>query len=108
MVQVLHTFILRETYIAGAYALIGARIVTPYPHSKGLATIVDMGYDFPPSIRDELEALQCSIVLRETPERKTTMGLNTYGPGEFRGIQHLSTICTDRQRVPLRDSEAET
>lgn len=69
----------------GPYALTGARIMTPYPHSKGLAAIVDMGNDFPCSIRDQLETLQCSIIFRETPERKTTRGYNTYGPGEFRG-----------------------
>ena len=73
------------TFCPGPYALIGARIMTTYPHSNGLAAIVDMGNDFPNSIRQTLGALRCSILFRETPERRTTRGHNTYGPGELRG-----------------------
>ena len=71
--------------------------MTPYPKSKGLAAIVDMGSDFPPSIRETLEALKCSIVFRETPGRKTTRGQNIYGPGELRGetavLYYIDLCC---------------
>jgi len=68
----------------GTYALLGARLFYEPPKSKKVAMIIDKGHDFPPSILDHLNSLDCSLLLRETPHRRTTRGLNTYGPGEFR------------------------
>ena len=46
--------------------------------------IVDMGNDFPSTTLDTLNHLNCSILFRQTPERRTTRGYNLYGPGELR------------------------
>jgi hypothetical protein len=51
--------------------------------------IVDMGNDFPSTTLDTLNHLNCSIVFRQTPERRTTRGYNLYGPGELRSKSPL-------------------
>lgn len=71
---------------AGTYALIGARFFNPPPESKRLSMIIDMGNDFPANTLASIQRLQCSILLRQTPDRRTTRGYNLYGPGDLRSI----------------------
>src|ERR1700694_3368157 len=63
---------------AGTYALIGARFFNPPPESKRLSMIIDMGNDFPANTLASIQRLQCSILLRQTPDRRTTRGYNLY------------------------------
>lgn len=71
---------------AGTYALIGARLFNPPPESKRLSMIIDMGNDFPANTLASIQRFQCSILLRQTPDRRTTRGCNLYGPGDLRSI----------------------
>ena len=84
LVEQVHSFHIDDSNLLGTYALIGARIFYPSPLSARVAMIVDMGNDFPPTTLDTLNHLNCSILFRQTPKRKTTRGYNLYGPGELR------------------------
>jgi len=83
--------------IAGTYALVGARLFNPSPQSKRCSMIVDMGHDFASSILGSLTELDCAILFRSTPERRTTRGYNLYGPGELRSISHLEIKLTPKR-----------
>ncbi|EPX74565.1 carbohydrate kinase [Schizosaccharomyces octosporus yFS286] len=74
----------------GSFALIGARIWSSTAESKRLRIIVDKGYDFPESVKDELDNLEAGIVYRETPERKTTYGYNRVHNSGLRLFEYLS------------------
>jgi hypothetical protein len=69
---------------AGAYAAIGARLLSPPPLTRSVGWIVDAGSDFPESFRKVINELDTACVLRETPDRLTTRGWNVYGEGEYR------------------------
>ncbi|KAE9975907.1 hypothetical protein BLS_002351 [Venturia inaequalis] len=69
---------------AGAYSALGARIFSPPPLSKTISWIVDCGSDFPPELRQAIAQWDTSCLLRETPERLTTRGWNSYGENEHR------------------------
>ncbi|KAK6512931.1 hypothetical protein TWF506_009093 [Arthrobotrys conoides] len=76
---------------AGTFGIIGARLFSPPPElSRTLGWIVDVGNDFPKSIKLELERWGTSLILRETPERRTTRGWNSYGPADFRSFKYLT------------------
>ncbi|KAK6525805.1 hypothetical protein TWF281_010848 [Arthrobotrys megalospora] len=75
---------------AGTFGIIGARLFSPPELSKTLGWIVDAGNDFPDEIKHELERWDTSLILRETPERKTTRGWNSYGPADFRSFKYLT------------------
>jgi sugar/nucleoside kinase (ribokinase family) len=69
---------------------VGARIFSPYPESKKVGWIVDCGSDFSVEMRSKLETWQTACLMRETPNRLTTKGLNFYGPDEHRGFKYLT------------------
>ncbi|KAF3908217.1 hypothetical protein AA313_de0203136 [Arthrobotrys entomopaga] len=76
---------------AGTFGIVGARLFSPSPHlSKTLGWIVDAGNDFPDEIRQELSRWETNVIVRETPERKTTRGWNSYGTGDFRSFKYLT------------------
>ncbi|KAF3181140.1 hypothetical protein TWF106_008914 [Orbilia oligospora] len=76
---------------AGTFGIIGARLFSPPPKlSRTIGWIVDVGNDFPDDIKLELKRWGTSLVLRETPERKTTRGWNSYGPADFRSFKYLT------------------
>ncbi|RVD89742.1 uncharacterized protein DFL_000735 [Arthrobotrys flagrans] len=76
---------------AGTFGIIGARLFSPPPElSRTLSWIVDVGNDFPDEIKHELERWDTSLILRNTPERKTTRGWNSYGPADFRSFKYLT------------------
>ena len=54
--------------------------------------VIDMGNDFPASVQGYMDQLKCSVLVRDTPHRKTTRGRNIYGPGEYRSIFLDGTI----------------
>jgi hypothetical protein len=71
---------------AGSFSAIGARIFSPPPFaSRSVGWIVDCGSDFPPALRQHLAEWETYCLMRETPGRLTTRGLNGYGENEFRG-----------------------
>jgi hypothetical protein len=57
--------------------------------------VVDMGNEFPSSIQEALNSLDCSILFRSTPHRQTTRANNHYGPGELRSTT-LVDLAEDR------------
>ncbi|KAE9968587.1 hypothetical protein EG328_007481 [Venturia inaequalis] len=75
---------------AGAYSALGARIFSPPPLSKTISWIVDCGSDFPPELRQAIAQWDTSCLLRETPERLTTRGWNSYGENEHRAFKYLT------------------
>lgn len=79
---------------AGSFSALGARIFSPSPQaSRSVGWIVDCGSDFPPQLRQYLTDWETYCVMRSTPHRLTTRGLNGYGENEYRGwllpIQNL-------------------
>ncbi|KAF8534556.1 PfkB family carbohydrate kinase-like protein [Trichophaea hybrida] len=75
---------------AGTYGVVGARLFSPPPLSKTIGWIVDAGYDFPADCFAQLEALQTHLVLRQTPERLTTRGWNSYESGDQRAFRYTT------------------
>lgn len=53
--------------------------------SEQIGWIIDVGYDLPDSVKEEIEAWDTGVVWRNTPDRQTTRGWNYYGPNEERG-----------------------
>ena len=70
---------------AGSYVAMGARLLSPPPHSKSIGWIVDAGSDFPTEVRDIIAGWDTSCMLRETPNRLTTRGWNLYQEHQKRG-----------------------
>lgn len=79
--------------------VIGARLFSPPPDSRRIGWIVDAGRDFPSAIRKQLLALDTWLTIRETPERLTTRGWNSYGPGDHREFKYL----TPKKRLQADD-----
>ncbi|KAF8249936.1 Ribokinase-like protein [Wilcoxina mikolae CBS 423.85] len=75
---------------AGTFGVLGARLFSPPPLSKTVGWIVDAGYDFPADCLAQLEALQTHLVLRQTPERLTTRGWNSYESGDQRAFRYTT------------------
>jgi hypothetical protein len=74
---------------AGAYSALGARLHSPPPQSKSVGWVVDAGSDFPDEIRRTIQSWDTSCNIRETPDRLTTRGWNSYGPSDYRSIQFV-------------------
>ncbi|BFZ61452.1 hypothetical protein YB2330_002518 [Saitoella coloradoensis] len=94
---------------AGTWALLGARVHLQPPESKGVTMIVDAGSDFPNSVKEDIDSWQTGTLVRSTPERLTTRGLNTYGPGDYRGFSYMAPklrIEVDDFEGPLLNSRA--
>lgn len=79
--------------------MIGARLFSPPPLSRNIGWIVDAGRDFPSAIRKQLLALDTWLNIRETPERLTTRGWNSYGPEDHREFKYL----TPKKRLEADD-----
>ncbi|KAI5779223.1 Ribokinase-like protein [Geopyxis carbonaria] len=75
---------------AGTFGIIGARLFSPPPLSRRLGWIVDVGNDFPADCLTHLESLCTNLVLRETPDRKTTRGWNSYRGAHHREFRYLT------------------
>ncbi len=70
----------------GTWAILGARVFCKAPiQSKKLEWIIDIGSDFPQSALMDIEKWNTGVILRDTPERKTTRGWNMYAEREHRG-----------------------
>ncbi|KAI8941714.1 hypothetical protein NX059_002921 [Plenodomus lindquistii] len=74
----------------GSYSALGARIFSPSPQSKTVGWVVDCGSDFPPELRQVIAHWDSGVVLRETPDRPTTRGWNSYGEHEYRAFRYLT------------------
>lgn len=55
------------------------------PSSDKIGWIIDVGNDFPESIKQEVSSWNTNVIWRNNPNRKTTRGWNYYGENEFRG-----------------------
>ncbi|EEQ88777.2 hypothetical protein RJZ56_004337 [Blastomyces dermatitidis] len=75
---------------AGAYAVVGARMVAGKEHSQSVNWIVDAGSDFPVEMRQIISSWDTSCILRESSERLTTRAWNRYGPNEKRDFRYLT------------------
>lgn len=71
---------------AGSYAALGARLLSPPPHSRRVGWIVDAGHDLPAAVRATIARWDTACRVRETPGRATTRGWNGYGAHEARGM----------------------
>ncbi|KAK7205780.1 Ribokinase-like protein [Myxozyma melibiosi] len=86
---------------AGTYAAYGARYFLPPPASKGVGWIVDAGSDFPEQIKQDLLALDTTLILREDKSRLTTRGWNGYTENEHRAFKYM----TPKKRLTTDDLE---
>ncbi|KAK7561294.1 Ribokinase-like protein [Phyllosticta paracitricarpa] len=75
---------------AGAYSVMGARIMSPPPLSTSVGWIVDEGSDFPAQVRQTIESWETHCLFRQTPDRLTTRGWNGYGENEHRTFKYLT------------------
>ena len=71
---------------AGAYAVLGARIMRGSGRTIGWT--VHKGFDFPEPIASEIQSWETMCNFVNTPERATTRGLNVYAQKERRGNIH--------------------
>lgn len=83
---------LEVTFGLKSIALLGARLHRPPPSSRRLCMIVHTGHDFPENIREDLFRLDTNTVLKPTPHRLTTRGLNVYKNGQDRGKDRARTL----------------
>ncbi|PGH11526.1 hypothetical protein AJ80_07092 [Polytolypa hystricis UAMH7299] len=75
---------------AGSYAVVGARMVAGQEHSRSVGWIVNVGSDFPESIRETITSWNTHCLFRENMDRLTTRGWNGYGPNEKRDFKYLT------------------
>lgn len=73
-----------------SYAVIGARIVSGPKYSKRITGIVDMGLDFPPAIKKEIESWDTGLIFRSDSSRMTTRGINIYREDGVRDFKYIS------------------
>lgn len=85
---------------AGTYSVLGSRVFCPSPKlSKRIGWVVDVGNDFPEKIMTEIKSWNTGVLLRDTPNRKTTRGWNYYGPNEERDFKYT----TEKIRIVVED-----
>ncbi|KKA27081.1 hypothetical protein TD95_001119 [Thielaviopsis punctulata] len=75
---------------AGAFAALGARIMSPPPQSKSVAWIVDQGSDFPESLTTLINSWDSGVLFRRDDSRLTTRGWNGYGNAEARAFKYTT------------------
>lgn len=75
---------------AGAFAALGARIMSPPPDSKSVAWIVDQGSDFPESLTTFINTWDSGVLFRRDDSRLTTRGWNGYGEAEARAFKYTT------------------
>ncbi|KAI9762055.1 MAG: hypothetical protein M4579_000691 [Chaenotheca gracillima] len=90
---------------AGAYSALGARLVSPPPHSGTVGWVVDAGSDFPEEIRNTIASWDTNCLVRETPWRLTTRGWNGYDEYEKR-VTALRERPSTIQNSHLTESES--
>lgn len=75
---------------AGTYATLGARLVAGGEYARSVSWIVDVGSDFPSSVRKEINSWQTDCVFRYDNSRKTTRAWNGYGTDGWRDFKYLT------------------
>lgn len=71
-----------------SYAVIGARIVSGKAHGPRISGIVDMGTDFPATLRKEIESWGTGVIFRTNSDRLTTRGVNIYRENGVRDFEY--------------------
>lgn len=74
----------------GPYTIVGGRIIAGVKYGKRICGIIDQGYDFPPSMLQELKGWNCGLIFREDKNRKTTRGKNIYTVDNIRLFEYKS------------------
>ncbi|KAI9819760.1 MAG: hypothetical protein M1826_001069 [Phylliscum demangeonii] len=75
---------------AGSYAALGARLFCPPPSSRAVGWLVDAGPDFPAATEETIRSWDTGVVMRRSPDRRTTRAWNGYGEGEKRSFRYLT------------------
>jgi len=77
---------------AGTYAVLGARLaVSPFVSlARSISWIVDIGADFPTSIKDTIDSWNTNCVFRRDMSRLTTRAWNGYGANEWRDFKYTT------------------
>ena len=70
---------------AGAYAALGARIISGAERAAKVGWTIHEGSDFPELVKRQIGTWKTSCEWIKTPNRLTTRGLNVYKQNEFRG-----------------------
>lgn len=71
-----------------SYAVIGARIVTGKFVGPRISGIIDMGTDFPASLKSEIEKWGTGVIFRANLDRLTTRGVNIYRENGVRDFEY--------------------
>lgn len=83
----------------GPYAAVGARIIVGNRLASKVSGIIDMGHDFPLSIKHELSRWNSGLVFRLDPSRATSRGVNIYDENHLRHFEYL----TPKRRIEAHD-----
>ncbi|KAJ9660082.1 hypothetical protein H2198_002779 [Neophaeococcomyces mojaviensis] len=77
---------------AGTYAVLGARLaVSPSVSlARSISWIVDMGSDFPASVKDTIDSWSTNCIFRHDMNRLTTRAWNGYGLNDWRDFKYLT------------------
>lgn len=71
-----------------SYAVIGARIVSGKTLGARISGIVDMGSDFPETLKTQIESWGTGVVFRPNSDRLTTRGVNIYRENGVRDFEY--------------------
>ncbi|KAK5941583.1 hypothetical protein PMZ80_005531 [Knufia obscura] len=77
---------------AGTYAVLGARLAASPCQllSQSISWIVDIGSDFPPEVKENIDRWNTTCVFRTDTSRLTTRAWNGYGENELRSFKYLT------------------
>lgn len=77
------TYGLFPPFILTCIAIIGARLFCPLPKSKSIGWMLNVGPDFPDSVRSWLSHLNITTVIREREDSQTTRGVVSYPHADY-------------------------
>ncbi|ODV68001.1 Ribokinase-like protein [Hyphopichia burtonii NRRL Y-1933] len=83
----------------GTYAVLGGRIVSGISKARLITSVFDIGNDFAPSVKEEIETWKTGVAFRKDENRKTTRGVNVYDENDVRHFYYK----TDKKRVEAED-----
>ncbi|KAK7686936.1 hypothetical protein QCA50_010015 [Cerrena zonata] len=86
----------------GTYAVLGGRIVSGISKARLITSVFDIGNDFAPSVKEEIETWKTGVAFRKDENRKTTRGVNVYDENDVRHFYYK----TDKKRVEAEDLDS--
>ncbi|KAI8065243.1 Ribokinase-like protein [Gongronella butleri] len=77
---------------AGMFAIYGMRLWFPGDDARKIGYVVHCGFDFPETIRKNLDSLKIGLKYVMHQDKHTTRGLNTFGDNDHRDFEYVHPI----------------